>query len=1480
MSLQRYINKEDLLAPNSPRYAQLYTVEDVDVLAPLKLVPNEPKLINDEKRSEIHVYTFYGDYLVGNHANQLTFLDKGTNSFLVDVRGVFQQANISKGSYVVVYNLFQSVWGALDHEKVFVKEISPNRTELQLTVDSEFLQEFQTFQSYVTALQVEGTLNNLAINFAFNRIGKVTNIRFQGNDTIFVKLYQPIEDEITEKSWAWFDLEVLDPYVDSVILTNPVSQGSVNYVGGPNFDIDVNSYASNSTPFKSWDDLLNGDLATNQRIIDRTLSGSLSTKLNIDYTAFPNFVFYSSAEERIRNLHYKVSKIEEYSGSISLLYNSTASNSLFVSSSVDLNQRRIDQITTAFTPFERWSYYSSTGSIFSHDLTGSITPFPKRIVDGRWQPHTVSSSIVSNWYSNLIVSASDYDQRNVNRLYWSVPEHIIMDEGNSNFLQFVDMVGEHFDELYAFIRALPQIHEKEEHPERGVSANLLPHIAKSFGWELQNTRQLADLWKYKLGTNQTGQYSQTGSMFSLSQENQTHQIWRRIVNNLPYLLKTRGTGRVLKALMNIYGIPQTLISIKEYGGPSPSDDRPTIIEDRFAYALNFTGSQYVQMARQYLPAESGSWGGAYRVPDTVEFRFKTNVSSSVSMSLWAIEDGTDRNRVNNLELVHYIAANPGTSSYQGSPTYGFLRYTGVINSGSIFLSSSVQSDYLPLFDNDFWTVRIQTPQNLYTNPAGQINFNVAGANDSLYGRISHSSSFSFYPTTISGSGINLNARVFLQGPFVNASGTMSDGLRTAGYIPTTEPYTVSGSWHVNGAGGETVSSGTLAINSTQSIVDWIFVDLRHKNNPGHVLHSRSGLLRRDGYITDTDGSSSLNFPGASADYYYVAVRHRNHLAFRTSTTQSLSSTALSLDFTNNSISTQNPLKLLTSSYYGMYSGDANQDGLITQAIDRDLYYSLQSGTVGYRSADFDLNGTVNATDRNAYLTPNYGQSSSLEPNITDKSYLWGGTSNYIVLGGTTGSRSNRFVGQIHGYKEWFEVISDDVFKQHVLNPAQYSGNEATSSFKTLYRYFPLGLDQQRWDHSVYVQVSSSQPNRIASFGTTASFFNFTGSEAQQYRSVNETYYITPPTLAGNTFRSEKIRLESSQLFRNLSLTGKSEISAYDKAGFDTNRLAVVFAPNDHVNFDIFNQFGFARLDNYIGDPEYEFEEEYSELRQFREEYLKKYQRSNDVNALIRILALYDYTFFEQVKQSVPGRADLITGILLESDFLHRPKARITRRPTIENPQYDADIPGTNPETTGEIEQLEGSSSNKPYFTTRYSYYTGSFNNVVSATSRYNYLTGSAKQEVSGSSRMLHHYSGSRNPFGGTIDTIPTRYSGSQGSTQSYVDLSRQNCCYSKVIFHYSSSGTFSTKYERLWYTAVSMSYGMYYSRSLECGGYQNNECFVSNNHRFRGSKLEGAGINIDSTQTIDGGPVITVWEANPNRLTVGDSPLGGKLIVE
>jgi hypothetical protein len=1256
--LERFINQEAIQDLHDPVYGQLFTNEDLKILDWSDFIPQDPNILKGQK-SELHIYSFYGDYIAGDHNAAHVLLDKYTNSFLINVRETFKEAEISRGSYVIALNVFQEVWGSFEVPVSIVREISADRTEIKFGIyDKKTLNDFENvFKAKIQELTDSNILNNLVVNFGYNRIQKIVKIKFDAKESgvFYVKLYQPIYDEINEKDVAWFDLEIVDPYIDTILLTSPINPGKTRSIKGPNFLLDTEQYTSNSTEYKTWDQVLDANLQTQQRIIEMSLSSSGAARLNIDYTDFNNFIFYSSAEERLRNFHYKISKIEEYSSSIATLLNSTASQTVMVSASVDVNRNRINEITSNLDPWEQWLYYQPTASIFSHGLSGSLTPWPKRLVSASWAPYSVSASISQTWYTNTLVSASAYDVDNYNRLYWAIPEHIIMDEGNSNFVTFVDMVGQHFDVLYSYIKAMPQIHERDEHPERGASRDLLWHIAKSFGWNLQNTRQLGDIWQYKLGKNATGSYEQTGSLFSISQEDQTFGIWRRIVNNLPYLYKTKGTERSVKALLSIYGIPSTILSIKEYGGPTIAADVPSWVEDRFQYEANFTGSNYIELNRRLIPPTSGSWSGSLRVPETVEFNFRTDYSSSVSMSLWAIEEGSNRSQVLvNLMAVHSRHYNNGTSSYSGSNEYGKLKL--IVNRwnpgtqtffGGI---SSGETGYIPIFDGDVWTVKIDTNYNFTQSlsTAQRISVTASRASDYSNGRIVQSGS-----------------------AFATVSGA---------------------------------SNFTYAWGATTSSI----------NSP-HVI--------------------------------------------------------------------------------------------------------LIGGTTGSMSGS----------------------------------------------GGITHGSSSRFVGQISNYKEYFEHISDSVYNQHILNPGAYNGNNETSSFYTLFRYFPLGLDQQRWDHSVYTQVSSSQPNRVASVDTTASFKNWTGSQSTQYYSSREIYYMYPPSLGGNTFRSQKIRLEDNRLLHDLSPSVRSERAQFDGASNDTNRLAIVFAPSDHVNREITNHMGSVTLDDWIGDPGYEYDEDYSEFKRFGNEYWQKYQQKNDINGFIQILSAYDYTFFEQIKQVVPGRADLIDGILLEDSILHRNKVRLTRKPTIENPQWEQTLYNASPTSSGEF----------PYYETSASF------NVIAEIS-YNYITGSIPDIVELSSSILSHFGvgDQRTGLQGTESAWRNPYSGSQCETQSYFDSPRLDCCYSKVIYHYSASGTFPNRYEKQWRAAVSKSYGMHYSRSLDCWYYQINECSTQNNGRYRGSKLEGPGINIDSDQTIDKGPVIVIRESNPNQLFVFDNPQKGNLKVE
>ena len=45
------------------------------------------------------------------------------------------------------------------------------------------------------------------------------------------------------------------------------------------------------------------------------------------------------------------------------------------------------------------------------------------------------------------------------------------------------------------------------------------------------------------------------------------------------------------------------------------------------------------------------------------------------------------------------------------------------------------------------------------------------------------------------------------------------------------------------------------------------------------------------------------------------------------------------------------------------------------------------------------------------------------------------------------------------------------------------------------------------------------------------------------------------------------------------------------------------------------------------------------------------------------------------------------------------------------------------------------------------------------------------------------------------------------------------------------------------------------------------------NARFNGSKLIAADINVKSTQTIDGGPVVKVTQVNPNQIVFANNQL-------
>ena len=53
---------------------------------------------------------------------------------------------------------------------------------------------------------------------------------------------------------------------------------------------------------------------------------------------------------------------------------------------------------------------------------------------------------------------------------------------------------------------------------------------------------------------------------------------------------------------------------------------------------------------------------------------------------------------------------------------------------------------------------------------------------------------------------------------------------------------------------------------------------------------------------------------------------------------------------------------------------------------------------------------------------------------------------------------------------------------------------------------------------------------------------------------------------------------------NLDIKTRAELSQYDTAPLDSNKLGIYFSPQTMINEDIIAQLGFVSLDDYIGDP--------------------------------------------------------------------------------------------------------------------------------------------------------------------------------------------------------------------------------------------------------------------------------------------------------
>lgn len=658
--LKQYSNIDQILNSKESLSAKRLPNVDYELLDyPDYRISYAPVLnTTSNQKTEFHIYS-NNSWITGNHSIQSNNISPQIPNvtFPIPVLDInlyheFESLGITGGNFRIVLNFFENLIGSYDNQYLKVSEISPDRTEIKLSLidntNQPALTQLVNFIDDVNQTQLNDNIINpnvtetYLLNFSQNNCIQFVNSVVVGSN-LYVKLLKPLPVDIDLKFKCWVVQEKKLPYIDTVEITPESLLSTLTTLSGPNWQ--ANTTAANistETDLKSWNDLLGSSIQTSQQIIDSYFSGSLSgIDLNIDYSDFNNFIFYSSAAERLANFRYKLGLIETYTSQSIVISN--INSAVSTTNANDYTQLKTNLIS-GFDEFENYLYYESSSLLFTHDqynsydvtvseLTGSyVQPAPKNNSTKPYSLMSITSSNFITWYDSLYTSASLYDSFNTNILTNGIPEFIRFDSDNSDMSVFVNMLGHHFDILYTYIRYLSKIYDRDEHPKRGVPNQLLYNVAKQFGWNLSEGSQGSDLWEYLFGTNEQG-IPITGSLSvgdpAVSKRDTTYSVWRRIVNNLPLLLKSKGTKRSIRAMLSCYGIPQSLISINEYGGPR-IERAPIYETQEFNYALDLINNA------------AGTVTVNYTKPiQAVELRFRTdnvlkNPSVPSTMNLFSI----------------------------------------------------------------------------------------------------------------------------------------------------------------------------------------------------------------------------------------------------------------------------------------------------------------------------------------------------------------------------------------------------------------------------------------------------------------------------------------------------------------------------------------------------------------------------------------------------------------------------------------------------------------------------------------------------------------------------------------------------------------------------------------------------------------------------------------------------------------------------
>lgn len=356
--------------------------------------------------------------------------------------------------------------------------------------------------------------------------------------------------------------------------------------------------------------------------------------------------------------------------------------------------------------------------------------------------------------SDLLSSASLYDANNPNLITKLIPQHYLtaeqdfyvldtveggvgdsIDSGNTlpretklGSIQLISSLlytwAKQFDETKCFIDHMSKLRATDYNDIGTVSDQMLPFLANHYGVQLPNMFRNVSAERFVTGESISSEVAQLEASYQTVQ----NTIWRRILHELPMIIRSRGTTHAIKSLVRAAGIePDSILKFKEYGGTKsgyilPNRSKKSIVQG----FLNFSGSLFsgavtydpTSGVPDTLPFISSSYLSASRVEpglpqmsNTVSDGLFTSGSWSYE-ALYKFEPGVSHPSVQSLARLH-VTGTASPSSNQG--VFANLVATAGASTSSLDLYISTTSSLSrphaqitlsgsDLFDGSVWHV--------------------------------------------------------------------------------------------------------------------------------------------------------------------------------------------------------------------------------------------------------------------------------------------------------------------------------------------------------------------------------------------------------------------------------------------------------------------------------------------------------------------------------------------------------------------------------------------------------------------------------------------------------------------------------------------------------------------------------------------------------------------------------------------------------